>query len=1045
MSVCKKDKIVPANPQNPQNISLCDSNKECQSWLDCTDGVCKESDYADVGEACTFDYQCTNDLVCSNGICKASLTTCQSPSDCSFSNYCSSTSKVCIPRLNNGDLCTDDESCPAHSLCNIKCIAKFSLEHGALCNDDLLCDISQGLECDNGACAYTNLTKTLTPSSRNCSNSNTDCYNGQETCICSTGVDEYTGFCFATSPLTKSQILSCGSSKKNFYDCLTDKSCLYYYNQDVPKSCQLQKCGALFCDCKRQCSWEYDTDSQGKNCGGQSVSSHQGTCQYLGYSISSSLSSNSLISMRQKKNDNDNTNGVSVIFVISFFLIYHSVDGEGCESTSQRICSRNGETCNSVYGESSFKCVDGSFCNKLKICEAQKKEGESCDKYQDRQCLDWLSCVNGTCIEEHYAALGESCKTSEQCYRGTCFNGKCLKPNCNVNDDCDYFSYCSYKNDEDICRPRLEDGTTCNQKHDICMPHSICGFDSKCIPKYSLGLNRNCTDQEECDVSQGLRCSSLDGACVYRNLTFTPTSPSFNCSASHCDNQEEDCVCSERGDTGHCLPRYEFTKAQILSCGSQTKSLTVVVNFVAIIESANGNTIEIILAPTVPTRPLIITKVYANILAILFKVHPPLSLFHQYSLQSSFYHPCFFKKVKIYSLKIEKNHSVYVDSDHNQKIYLCGTYRMNHRILLYICLTIIFLSTSTTCVYSQLTQCTSSNQKCIEVGQSCSLCQPAITSGGSCSTTNECQGWLECLGGICVEADYGQFQDNCTEDYQCTGNLACMHGKCGNPNPTCTSDYQCQYSDYCVNGTCISRIKDGESCVTDNSCLEQSTCNFKTCIPRYSVALNQPCYHLSYSCDVSKGLVCSNSVCVLSNLTKTLTPSNINCSSTQCFNSLDNYEQCVCKEGTTNTGECYPRYPTTKHQILLCGSRQKALYKCLADNQCYFGTADTISSCQMKYCSKEYCESKSTCLWGYDVGRVDPGCGGNTAFDSLQQTCQYLGYSVIPNDLSSSDSSSLDSSDSSTSTPSHSHIISISLIPTFIFTILLVVVSIFQK
>ncbi|EGG21221.1 hypothetical protein DFA_01096 [Cavenderia fasciculata] len=336
-------------------------------------------------------------------------------------------------------------------------------------------------------------------------------------------------------------------------------------------------------------------------------------------------------------------------------------------------------------------------------------------------------------------------------------------------------------------------------------------------------------------------------------------------------------------------------------------------------------------------------------------------------------------------------------------------------LFLNVILTIVLLQISfSTIGVSGLNQCNPVFQEtCVRNGQSCGIingtdyhcvddstcnsynkCQDKRPSGGTCFENIDCKAWMLCIGGTCLEANYGQVGDNCTQDWQCLTNLLCVSRTCINTQSTCANSAQCSYDTYCAEGgICQDRSLNGQSCETDSTCLEHSRCYNGKCIDVYSIGVGGSC-NSSDVCDVSIGLSCQSGSCAYVNLTTPLSPATLDCTTTNCIS--PDYEKCVCT-GNQTSGTCYPSIPTTKTQILSCGVAQKTFYQCLVDHKCLYSyTAKTPSSCSLYHCGEEYCTQGSLCEWSFDSNRRGTGCGGDTALNFNQQTCKFLGYEINP-------------------------------------------------
>ncbi|EGG20726.1 hypothetical protein DFA_00589 [Cavenderia fasciculata] len=381
-----------------QNCTTTGNIIPCKEWLSCISGVCVEAEYADVGESCSENYQCnSNSLTCSNGKCQNIDTKCADDSECSYFNYCRGS--ICTARADDGEICSAD--CLPHSLCNRgMCIPKYSLQFGANCSSSSACDVSQGLECDSDTdkCAYANFTKTLTPATQNCTA--ISCEN-EEFCVCSE--NEYTGFCAPYDPITESQIKSCGSSTKEFYDCLAAHECLYSFTDNTPSSCQLKHCGSSFCSMNRDCEWKYTTQAYGKGCSDVAFLEYQQTCQYLGYSATASSSSlsipSSLISML-------------VLLTVTILSIYFESCTQDYQCNSDRLTCTNGY-CQNIDATctSNRECSYSNYCS-TNICKARSDDGESCSS---NVCLPHSTCNSGVCIPNYSLSERESCSSDDAC------------------------------------------------------------------------------------------------------------------------------------------------------------------------------------------------------------------------------------------------------------------------------------------------------------------------------------------------------------------------------------------------------------------------------------------------------------------------------------------------------------------------------------------------------------------------------------------------------------------------------------------------------
>eukprot|EP01133_Synstelium_polycarpum_P017352 gene17352-20704_t len=196
-------------------------------------------------------------------------------------------------------------------------------------------------------------------------------------------------------------------------------------------------------------------------------------------------------------------------------------------------CAEKGSKCSN--GD---KCVSGTFCNDVSgVCEQEIADGQPCyDEVckESYQCTKGLSCVSSKCVNPTYPLCVNdnnsygNCKASETCFRGTC------APMGNLNDVC--------TSDQD-CKPTLSCMYDTNPK------------ELTCQPIFSRQEGQRCLQDYDCDIAQGLYCSSTE-YCM--KLALIPSS--VNCKINGCvGNSSYTCECD--GDKGVCQQIQTYNSA----------------------------------------------------------------------------------------------------------------------------------------------------------------------------------------------------------------------------------------------------------------------------------------------------------------------------------------------------------------------------------------------------------------------------------------------------------------------------------------------------
>ncbi|KAL1285904.1 Protocadherin Fat, partial [Trichinella pseudospiralis] len=108
-----------------------------------------------------------------------------------------------------------------------------------------------------------------------------------------------------------------------------------------------------------------------------------------------------------------------------------------------------------------------------------------------------------------------------------------------------------------------------------------------------------------------------------------------------------------------------------------------------------------------------------------------------------------------------------------------------------------------------------------------------MSSGGSCSTHEECGEQTVCSGGSCVAGYPGQ---KCSSQSECGPDSPCRYGRCWSPASSgdsntgnqCSSSDQCEEHEICASGTCSSAVPSTTKCSGDEEC-PGGGCKFDYC------------------------------------------------------------------------------------------------------------------------------------------------------------------------------------------------------------------------
>ncbi|EGG24545.1 paramecium surface antigen repeat-containing protein [Cavenderia fasciculata] len=240
----------------------CQNSTQCNGGYVCSNSVCGQLQYAQLGQSCETSQDCLSPLACTNKVCVSNntgTTVCSSDIECSFTQYCNVSS--CTDRTSVGSVCTTDQQCPMYHYCistdinnnTAICQKAYTGQLNTPCNIDNNCDYSKGLICQPGSqintCQYQPGYKQSTIYDGNCNGtSETVCNAG---CFCSS---EGNGECIISEPTTVDQVEQCGDAQKSLYDCYIEHQCYQNTKNYQPSSCQVEKCSSQLCNSLTKCT-----------------------------------------------------------------------------------------------------------------------------------------------------------------------------------------------------------------------------------------------------------------------------------------------------------------------------------------------------------------------------------------------------------------------------------------------------------------------------------------------------------------------------------------------------------------------------------------------------------------------------------------------------------------------------------------------------------------------------------------------------------------------------------------------------------------------
>nr|Q52085.1 RecName: Full=Cell-cell adhesion glycoprotein 64; Short=Gp64; AltName: Full=Contact site 1; Flags: Precursor [Heterostelium pallidum]BAA03637.1 gp64 [Heterostelium pallidum]BAA86631.1 gp64 [Heterostelium pallidum] len=249
---------------------------------------------------------------------------------------------------------------------------------------------------------------------------------------------------------------------------------------------------------------------------------------------------------------------------ITLFVLLASVSV--AMSATCLTCVKEGAVCDATANI----CEEGTVCIKPNstaantICFVLPTLNEDCSG--PLACADSYYCntTSKICVEAYYLGVGESCSSENQCSTSlVCTGGKCVNevyPLCGASNSrvgCKAGEGCAFNGTALVCSPFIANGAACNTSTSgLCHPVSSCS-NGVCTAPLTGALNSNCTSNTDCNIANGLYCSS--GKCTavpeaLNNCTTTPT-------VDNCLGYSA-CMCPSNDDTaktGSCKDTIEYS------------------------------------------------------------------------------------------------------------------------------------------------------------------------------------------------------------------------------------------------------------------------------------------------------------------------------------------------------------------------------------------------------------------------------------------------------------------------------------------------------
>jgi len=214
---------------------------------------------------------------------------------------------------------------------------------------------------------------------------------------------------------------------------------------------------------------------------------------------------------------------MSFALFVTLIALISAVDGNDVDS--KETCGWRGQV-----------CTDKQYCASWKRhswCQAYRKEGQRCSWHK---CVPGLDCHKGRCVKSE-CETNEDCPDSEKCNAGKCEDIECVKDSdCKNMDDMGVEGYCL----KNVCMEYQQVNEPCSKK-ERCAPELNCRFNKQTREATCV----ECSWNQDCE--SGLCVENQCKECLIDNVGTTGVFE--NCAAvTKVDKKKRNtCVCSGCG------------------------------------------------------------------------------------------------------------------------------------------------------------------------------------------------------------------------------------------------------------------------------------------------------------------------------------------------------------------------------------------------------------------------------------------------------------------------------------------------------------------
>jgi len=431
--------VVGACSEDATIATTCTTSAECDSGESCLDGVCVQP--------CNSHGECEPAEACTDGFCQGvSLPSCHGHDDCTDPGPCEHSEAArcaageCVyegklpgASCDDGDACTDAETCDLHRICSgVERVCNTPPSSECIAGDTLFRTYSSPGACDSltGECIYQS-------TDESCADCTVNCLSCDEHADCAPD-----GYCNASQ--------ECTPRRADGGDCagIGAEACISRYC-DGTLCCDRGEC----CNNAGDCSLAFETDPictdttvatncQGTRqvracddhvCGSQAVDDDNG-CEGILHACPNNLAPVACTAEPNQQPPVCPAGCETVTDCDNGFrcdpptCVLPSDTGSACTGTGQGTCETGLECENGVCcaaGGPPCCADDGDCANELACNDAVAACYVACNNYDSARCADPANqyCFADACVAKYDD--GVSCVASSQCTSGHCQNGSC--------------------------------------------------------------------------------------------------------------------------------------------------------------------------------------------------------------------------------------------------------------------------------------------------------------------------------------------------------------------------------------------------------------------------------------------------------------------------------------------------------------------------------------------------------------------------------------------------------------------------------------------